>query len=173
MLMNNNSNKVENKVDALEASKKLMEDLMTRKIVVKPTLGIGHYTTIFKGISFIETRHKGQACMAVRISYELDSTVYDEDFALDGTGTPEAQQAQLGQIQRYMQQIGEQFNLIGIDITMDLLNEHIGQSLDVKVYDKEFETKGNKIAKARRVGFWLKPVEVNTEVAADSAVPRF
>jgi hypothetical protein len=170
MLMNNNGNKVENKVDSMEASRKLMEELMGRKIVVKPTLPVGHYTGVFGGMQFVETRYKSTKCMGVQIKYTVANVEYEEIQPLNGAGTVEAQQAALGQVQRYMEQLAAQFDLVGIDVDMELLNQHIGKPIDIKVYEKEFETKTNKTAKARKIGFWRKPVD---EAQAEAAITKF
>jgi hypothetical protein len=172
MLLNANVNKeVNTGIDAMEASKKLMEQLKGAKIVVKPTLPEGHYTGLFKGIKFIESRHSGAACMAVEIAYSVAETDYTEEFPLDGKASPEAQAAALGQIQRYMQQIAEQFGLVGIDINFDVLNQHINEAFDIKVYQKEFQTKAGKTALARKIGFWKKPEESEAQKEAAVTAP--
>lgn len=177
MLTNTNAKVQNTEVNTLEASKALMAQLQAKKVMVKPTLLEGYYTIVFQGMNFIETKHKGKDCMAVQIKYMLDTNEYEELFPLDGTASPEAQQAAMGQIERYMKQLGEQFNLLGVDITFDDLNKFIGQTIDMKVYTQEYKftnTLTNNECKghARKIGFWKKPIEA-TQPTQTIEVPKF
>jgi hypothetical protein len=173
-MLTNGNKEVNNVIDMMAESKAMMEQLMGTKVMVKPTLLDGHFTVNFKGIAFIETRHKGHACMAVEISYADDKNNYSEVLPLDGNATPEAKAAALGQVQRYMLQIAEQLDLVGIDINFDVLNQHIGKAMDIKVYQKEFTSVKGTTCHARAFGFWKKPQDVMSEVAVTTTeIPKF
>jgi hypothetical protein len=175
MLTNDKNVKVENtnevKVDHITNSMAMMNELLGSKVMVKPVLPEGHYNVEFKGVSFVEVMHKGKKVMAARFTLADKTHVYEEDFALYAE-TEEARAAILGQLKRYIQQIAEQFELIGVDVSFEDLNKYIGHGLGVKVYMHEFtHEKTGKSCHARRIGFWAKPVEVPQTTPAN--VPSF
>lgn len=170
----NENVKVENtnevKVDMTANSMSMMEALLGKKVMVKPVLPEGHYTLVFKGVTFVEVTHKGQKVMAARFTLADKTYTYEEDFPLYAE-TEEARAAILGQLTRYLQQLAEQFNVVGVEVSFEDINKFIGQNIDIKVYMHEFtHEKTGKVCHARRIGFWRKPVEV--EVAVTS-VPSF
>jgi hypothetical protein len=119
-----------NVVDKMEASKKLMEQFMSRPVTIKPVIPAGNHRAVFNGFApkvFRET-----------VGFELKLRINETDYTYDMPFSASSENAgkQMAIYEGIMRDIGRQFGLYG-DIYIDTLNGYIGKEIDLHVVVKD------------------------------------
>lgn len=119
-----------NDLNRMEASKRLMEQFMSRPVTIKPVIPVGNHRAIFNGFAtkvFRET-----------VGFELKLRINETDYTHDMpfSASSENAEKQMAIYEGIMRDIGRQFGLYG-DIYIDTLNEHIGTEIDLHVVVKD------------------------------------
>lgn len=117
-------------LNRMEASKKLMEQFMSRPVTIKPIIPVGSHRAVFNGFVTKEFRE------TVGFEIKLQINGIDYSYDMPFSASSENAEKQMRIYEGIIRDIGRQFGLYG-DVYIDTLNEHIGTEIDLHVVVKD------------------------------------